>query len=232
MPAQLVGWVDMAGDGSFDQPEDRSSPALAAADPAMASGWADATDSTFTTGNIPDGYVGAVTLQWTVSGPPAASTWARLRLATDSSFFSDASPQPAGLKGPGESEGHPVNDSPLAVSLGYFLATRDGDQVDFTWQTATELGTAGFYLLAEVDGDRVQLNNELVPSTVIDSVEPVNYSARYASDATRFHLEEIDVGGARSLHGPFILGEPVGVAVGGIEGEVEMQSIYLPLMSR
>ncbi len=29
----------------------------------------------------------------------------------------------------------------MAVPLGYFLATRDGDRIDFVWQIVTELGT-------------------------------------------------------------------------------------------
>ena len=67
-------------------------------------------------------------------------------------------------------------DSPLSVTIGYFHAVRDGDTVRFDWQTATEAGTSGFNLFAESDGGRTQLNAELVPSKVIDSVTPTSYS--------------------------------------------------------
>ena len=59
--------------------------------------------------------------------------------------------------------------TPLSVILGWFLAQRNGDVVEVRWQTATETGTAGFHVLtATDDGNTVRLNQDLIPSPVID----------------------------------------------------------------
>ncbi len=116
----------------------------------------------------------------------------------------------------------------MAVTLGYFLAEQDGDRVRFTWQTATESGTAGFNLLAESDGELVQLNDELIPSKVIDSVEVTDYSYEATSAATVFYIEELEVSGKTDRIGPFVLGIPSGVHTG-----VSTQStpaIWLPMI--
>ena len=221
--AQLVGWIDVAGDGSFSQLSDRSNPDLVG-------GTGNAGDGTFVTGNIPDGFAGTVTLQWNIAGPVAVNTWARLRLTTDPSFFSDSSPEPTGLIGVGESEGLPVPDPSLPVTLGYFVASRDGDAVNFTWQTSTEAGTAGFNLLAEVDEELTPLNEELIPSAAIDSITPIDYSYNATTEATLFYLEEIDINGAKERHGPFVLGKEFGVYVqmdAGDESSLNHR-LYLP----
>ena len=106
-------------------------------------------------------------------------------------------------------------DRSLAVSLGYFLAEQDGDTVNFTWQTATETGTAGFNLLAESDGDLVQLNPELIPSTVIDSVEPTDYSYEATSTATVFYIEEIRSQWQDRSHRPVRIGDARAVSIPG-----------------
>ncbi len=141
-------------------------------------------------------------------------------------------------------EGTPLvvgSNAPLAVSLGWFLAERVGDSVDFRWQTATETGTAGFHVLAATgensDSDKVRLNPELIPSPVIDSVEPTNYTFSAVTEATRFYLQEIGIDGSVSEHGPFELGVASGVEIGaesGVESgtDVEMTPVlWLPIVS-
>ncbi len=149
----------------------------------------------------------------------------RCRIAYDSTQVAN----PTGDAATGEVEDLQVFvQQTLAVSIGYFLAEQDGDTVHFTWQTATETGTAGFNLLAESDGDLVQLNPELIPSTVIDSVEPTDYSYEATSTATVFYIEEIEVSGKTDRIGPFVLGTPSGVHSG-----VNVQStpmIWLPMI--
>ena len=120
---------------------------------------------------------------------------------------------------------------PLAVSLGWFLAERSGDVVSFRWQTATETGTAGFNLLAVAESDRIRLNGDLIPSSVIDSVEPTDYEYAAATDAIRFYLQEIKVGGGASEHGPFDLGTAYGNHTGSVDIE-DMQSLWLPMIVR
>ncbi len=103
-------------------------------------------------------------------------------------------------------------DGTVPVTLGWFLAAaRDADMVDFRWQTATETGTAGFNVLAITEGGRSQLNAALIRSPAIDSVTPIDYSFRAASAATQFLLQELDINGRITEHGPFDLGMEYGV---------------------
>ena len=125
-------------------------------------------------------------------------------------------------------------DGPLAVTLSYFHAQADGETVEFTWQTATETGTAGFNLLAVTEAGLVQLNHELIPSPVIDSVTPTDYAFEAAieaiSGATRFILQEVGIDGRVIEHGPFDLGSEHGSADG--PNDVEMTSrVWLPMVA-
>jgi hypothetical protein len=123
------------------------------------------------------------------------------------------------------------NDPTLAITLGWFLAEADGETVDFRWQTVTETGTAGFNVLAATDEGKVQLNAELIPSPVVDSVTPTNYAVSLATDATTFYLQEVGVDGGVTEHGPFALGEAYGEY--SVPGGVELSPrIWLPLMVR
>ena len=56
----------------------------------------------------------------------------------------------------------------LAVTLSYFLATDNGDTMNFAWSTATETGNAGFHLYVDTPAGHQQINTALIPSKVID----------------------------------------------------------------
>lgn len=119
---------------------------------------------------------------------------------------------------------------PLVVTLNWFLAEADGDVVDFQWQTGSETGTAGFHILAKIaDGSVAQLNDELIPSSVIDSVAPTRYSFSTVTDATVFFLQEVGVNGSVVMHGPFELSEPSGVYLPQ-DDEPVSPAIWLPML--
>ncbi|MCB0131822.1 MAG: hypothetical protein KDD78_13270 [Caldilineaceae bacterium] len=221
--AQLVGWIDLNGNGVFEQPDERSSSNLV-------NGSGAAADGTFTTGNIPNGVVDALAiLQWTVAGPPVVPTYARTRLTTDAEFFSDASPQPSGGYGAGESEVHTVSTGTVPVTVGYFLAQPAGDGIEFHWQTATETGTAGFNILAVTEAGAVQLNPALIPSQAIDSTEPLDYAFIAQTNATSFLLQEVEITGATNEYGPYTLGNAYGAHIP--TDPVDGWSIYLPFIT-
>ncbi|MCB9136993.1 MAG: S8 family serine peptidase [Caldilineaceae bacterium] len=101
-------------------------------------------------------------------------------------------------------------NGPLAVTLNWFLAEPNGQMVDFQWEMAAEQGVAGFNLLAVLEDQTVtQLNHELIPSTVIDSVTPTRYAFSAQTEATRFFLQEVSIGGIMRQYGPFDLAMPV-----------------------
>jgi hypothetical protein len=95
------------------------------------------------------------------------------------------------------------------VTLTSFKATRKVDTLSFDWSTGTEIGTLGFNLYVEDGNGRQLLNDQLIPSSGVDSHLPQYYhfdaSAGLISGQARFYLEEVDMFGRMKLHGPFEL---------------------------
>ena len=99
------------------------------------------------------------------------------------------------------------------------------------WQTATEIGVAGFVLLAEFDGGTTPLNHDLIRSPVIDSVTPTDYTFFAATDATRFVLQEVTIDGGTVDHGPFELGEVHGTRIES-ENDALAPMLWIPQISQ
>ncbi|MFZ5919780.1 MAG: C25 family cysteine peptidase [Chloroflexota bacterium] len=99
---------------------------------------------------------------------------------------------------------------PTPVTVSYFRAERSGRSVTFDWSTMTESGNVGFNLYTETDGERLQLNDELIPSTVTDSLDRQNYSFSAETDGESFYIEDVSVLGGTRLHGPFAQGRDYG----------------------
>lgn len=114
--------------------------------------------------------------------------------------------------------------SPLAVTLASFAAEAQADHVLVTWETVSELNNAGFNLyrgsLSE-GGDRVLLAS--VPSQAPGSSQGANYS--YADTTVQagqtywYWLEDLDLSGAATLHGPVsaIFAAPTAVTFSSLE---------------
>ncbi len=204
--AQLVGWIDFNQDGDVDDAGERSQPDLVGQ-----------TDGTFTSGNIPagngDATPRAVTLQWTgvdLALNTTLNLHSRYRLTLDPSFFSDSSPDPDRWVNSGEVEDYYGPITTLPVTIAYVDSERGGDEVTFLWQTATETGNAGFNILVETAEGLVQLNGQLIPSKVIDSVEVTDYEVTLATGATAFYIQEVGVDGRVDMIGPFQVGQEYG----------------------
>ena len=96
---------------------------------------------------------------------------------------------------------------PLAVDLASFAAEAQANQVLVTWETVSELNNAGFnlYRSSSADGaDRALL--AFVPSQSPGSTAGASYSvtdaAVTAGQAYWYLLEDVDLNGATTLHGP------------------------------
>ncbi|MCB0133336.1 MAG: hypothetical protein KDD78_20875, partial [Caldilineaceae bacterium] len=115
------------------------------------------------------------------------------------------------------------------VTLSWFRSSPGPDGVAFSWQTATETGTAGFNILAETADGLVQINPQLIQSQLIDALEPTDYAVTLATDAALFYLQEVALSGAIERFGPFQRGQEYGsrIAPDPISGGY---SIYLPFM--
>ncbi len=96
------------------------------------------------------------------------------------------------------------------VTLSWFKAERQGNQVQFNWATATETGNLGFNLYVERGGNLELLNQELIPSSVIDSLSQQNYTFTAQADGDIFYIEDVDLFGETRHHGPFALGGEFG----------------------
>lgn len=99
----------------------------------------------------------------------------------------------------------------VPVTLSHFKASSTESGIQFNWSTTTETGNLGFDLFAESAGQLERLNPELIPSNVIDSVEPQHYSlTAKAAEADGFWLIDTDIFGKQTTHGPFDLGKAFG----------------------
>lgn len=114
-----------------------------------------------------------------------------------------------------------VTNTPLAVTLASFDAVQQGDAVQVSWETASELNNAGFnlYRALAADGDRTLI--AAVPSSAPGSGAGAAYSMRDADVAAGqtywYWLEAVDVSAAASLHGPVSVAmqAPTAVALAG-----------------
>jgi RHS repeat-associated protein len=124
-----------------------------------------------------------------------------------------------------------VENVPLAVSLAYFLATREGERIDFIWQTAQENGTAGFHLLVEGEEGLRALTDEPVAATGVSSVTPQTYVYTATTAADLFYLQEVTVEGETEQYGPFRTGEVFGERIELPAGPgAAMATVYLPIV--
>ncbi len=100
----------------------------------------------------------------------------------------------------------PITDMAVTttpVTLAYFEARGQGS-VSFRWMTSTEVGNLGFNVYEVGESDLLQLNDELIPSHVVDSLEPQVYE--FEATGVRgdtFVLEDVDIQGTVRHHGPF-----------------------------
>ncbi len=93
----------------------------------------------------------------------------------------------------------------LPVSVSWFHGTRGRRGVAIEWETSAEAGNVGFNLYGEVDGERVPVNDALIPSKAVSTLQPSQYAMEVQTDATVLWLEEVDLVGQTRLHGPFAL---------------------------
>ncbi len=121
-------------------------------------------------------------------------------------------------------------DLPTAVTLTAFEVIPQTDAVLVTWETASELDNAGFnlYRSAAPAGPWTLLNDTLIPpqnpGTTLGGFYEWRDTAVQPGALYYYKLEDIDVHGGRTSHGPIPLIMP--------GGGVRRYSIYIPLVFR
>ncbi len=97
------------------------------------------------------------------------------------------------------------------VTIASFSSTKIAEIVHFSWTTATETNNAGFNLWVDGDGGLQKLNRQLIPSAVIYSTSPQDYTFEAEVTGNIFYVEDIDISNRPTAkHGPFQLGESYG----------------------
>jgi hypothetical protein len=133
---------------------------------------------------------------------------------------------PTGRADGGEVEDYAFSPGPLAVTLAGFAALQQGNALLVAWETASELGNAGFnlYRAATPAGPDRQLNVALIPSQAPGSSGGFVYTwtdqADLAPGATYYYwLEDVDLNGATTMHGPVSVDYvgPTAVTLGGLQ---------------
>ncbi|HRI57271.1 MAG TPA: hypothetical protein PK170_09260, partial [Anaerolineae bacterium] len=125
--------------------------------------------------------------------------------------------------------------TPLAVTLAGFEAQQQGDAVQVSWETVSELDNLGFNLYRGVspDGWERQLNDALIPSQAPGSSGGYSYTwedrAGLVSGQTYYlWLEDVDLNGATTLHGPVSVEvvTPTAVTLGGVSASPGLDTLH------
>lgn len=232
----LVGWVDFDGDG-FENTE-------AVINTAVGPGTA------FYNFNIPAGTI-------PTSGTKLLYARFRLFLASEISGLSTALLIPYQFDGrngfgaandpteiltqskSGEVEDYRwvFSNGTLAVTLADLRAEAQSDHVLVTWETVSEVNNQGFNLYRSTSPDAAgqKINATLIPSQAPGSVQGAVYTwqdADVAAGTTYYYtLEDLDLSGASSLHGPVSVAfqAPTAVTLGGLTASAGALPMAAPL---
>lgn len=185
----LRGWFDWNYNGIFDTDE-------LAINQAVSAGFYDLPV------NVPD----------TVSGP------VNYRFRLYDSATAPMAPMVLDNLSFGAAAGGEVEDGtspvPTAVKLARFEAVPDGSGIRVEWETATELDNLGFnlYRSESADGPFTQLNAGLIPAQnpgqVLGAVYTWQDESTPANTTLYYKLEDVDIHGVRTFHGPISVNAP------------------------
>ncbi|MEM7358157.1 MAG: hypothetical protein AAF431_03555 [Pseudomonadota bacterium] len=102
----------------------------------------------------------------------------------------------------------------VPVSLIYFNSVASGELATLEWQTAQEVGHAGFQIYARRENGWELLTEQLIQSTrAANSLQTNNYTQLVSlpdSDTTWLSLVDVSVNEELVAHGPFRLGKSYG----------------------
>ena len=110
---------------------------------------------------------------------------------------------------PSTSSVQTVVSAPTDVRLRSFVAGYVGDDVVLEWKTGGELRNLGFNVYREVNGTRVRLNSSLIAGSALrmrgaleqHTASGYSFIDRAPQSGAVYWIEDVDVHGARTLHG-------------------------------
>jgi len=89
------------------------------------------------------------------------------------------------------------------VTVSYFNARRQGNGTAIDWSTSTESANVGFNLYVRKAGKLVKVNEQIIPSKAIDSLERLDYSYFANTEGSEWVIEEVSVQRSVRKHGPY-----------------------------
>jgi uncharacterized repeat protein (TIGR01451 family) len=101
----------------------------------------------------------------------------------------------------------------VPITLASVDARQNPSGLTVEWTTATETRNVGFHLYGRMTGESgwQRLTAELIPSKVIDSLEPQRYAATFLRvQVDELLVEDWDTQGQIQRHGPFAVGQKHG----------------------
>jgi len=110
---------------------------------------------------------------------------------------------------------------PNSVRLNSFMAVPSGKGALLSWNSGGELHNLGFNVYRDVSGEKVKLNSSLIAGSALlmrDTVEQhaaktYRWIDNSPSAGSLYWLEDVDLNGTRTLHGPVALNaSPLGSA--------------------
>jgi len=118
------------------------------------------------------------------------------------------------------------NPIPTLAAVSSFNAYEDGGQAVVRWETASEIGTAGFYLFRKDDANDKyqQVNQSLLPGLLHSpqgGVYRFTDQGAVVGETYTYKLIEVESTGQKHTHGPFTL-----TIDRGLPGTEAMQGIY------
>lgn len=206
-PGCLSGWIDWNGDGDFD----------------------DALETVFTNHEVNSNKSYALSFNVPAGTMPidtneSKTLYARFRLYPRNpkigSYIPEGCTTPKTPDGRflipgGEVEDYQWTFTPTAVTLAALNASVQGEAIEVSWDTASEIDNAGFnlYRRTSEDGPETRLNASLIPAQAPGSPEGFHYAylddAGLAPGTTYWYtLEDVSSAGIATRH------EPVSVAYG------------------
>lgn len=93
-----------------------------------------------------------------------------------------------------------------AVRLDSFEAISTGAGTEVRWRTGYEAENLGFHLYRSDGATRSRVNDELIPGSALTGVgrsEGAGYSYHDSAGGGAYYLEDVDLRGHTTLHGPF-----------------------------
>ena len=102
--------------------------------------------------------------------------------------------------------------STTPVTLAFFRAETGAFSTSLSWETATEAGNVGFNVYGRLaDGRWERLNASVIPSHGGNAGVPESYRFEVEGRGyTAFRVEDLDLRGAKEIHGDFVPGRSYG----------------------